>query len=186
MVNVPSSQRSNKIHEICDVLSLTDPYRIFYPNTREFTFTPNGINQNNRSRLDFFLISKDLADSVMDVTIPHCLNSSVFDHKSVTLSFSKSNNNFSFFSKDNYEYIDKDEFSAGVHAAVVECYLIHSKIGPDLTLYIKNDFLRKIGSVNRILGELNELKTRKIIDGTNNFLKVLSSEMDQAESRLIR
>jgi exonuclease III len=74
MVNVPSSQRSNKIHEICDVLSLTDPYRIFYPNTREFTFTLNGINQNNRSRLDFFLISKDLADSVMDVTIPHSLN----------------------------------------------------------------------------------------------------------------
>jgi hypothetical protein len=57
-----------------------------------------------------------------------------------------------------------------VHAAVVECYLIHSIIGRDLTLDIKNEFLRKIGSVNRILGELNELKTREIIDGTNNFL----------------
>jgi hypothetical protein len=57
-----------------------------------------------------------------------------------------------------------------VHAAVVECYLIHSRIGQDLTLEIKNEFLRKIGSVNRILGELNELKTREIIDGTNNFL----------------
>ncbi len=168
MANVPSSHRSNKVHEICDVLSLTDPYRIFYPTTREFTFTPNGINQNNRSRLDFFLISKCLSDSVMDVIIPHCLNSSVFDHKSVTLSFSKSNNNFSFFIKDNYIYTD--EFSAGVHAAVVECYLIHSRVGQDLTLEIKNEFLRKIGSVNRILGELNDLKTREIIDGTNNLL----------------
>jgi exonuclease III len=168
MANVPSSQRSNKVHEICDVLSLTDPYRIFYPTTREFTFTPNGVNQNNRSRLDFFLISKCLSDSVMDVSIPHCLNSSVFDHKSVTLSFSKSNNNFSFFIKDNYIYTD--EFSAGVHAAVVECYLIHSRIDQDLTLEIKNEFLRKIGSVNRILGEVNDLKTREIIDGANNLL----------------
>jgi exonuclease III len=168
MANVPSSQRTNKIHEICNVLSLTDPYRIFYPNVREFTFTPNGLNQNNRSRLDFFLISKDLTDSVRDVVIPHCLNSSVFDHKSVSLNFSKSDNNFSFFIKDNY--IEKDEFSAGVHAAVVECYLIHSKIGPDLTLDIKNEFLRKIGSVNRILLELNELKTSEITNGANNFL----------------
>ena len=37
MANVPSVQRTNKIHEICDNLSLTDPYRIFYPNNREFT-----------------------------------------------------------------------------------------------------------------------------------------------------
>jgi hypothetical protein len=57
-----------------------------------------------------------------------------------------------------------------VHAAVVECYLIHSRIDQDLTLEIKNEFLRKIGSVNRILGELNELKTREIIDGANNLL----------------
>jgi hypothetical protein len=168
MVKVLSLQCSNKIHEICNVLSLTDPYRIFYPNTREFTFTPNGLNQNSRSRLDFFLISKDLTDSVMDFVIPHCLNSSVFDHKSVNLNFSKSANNFSFFIKDNY--IDKDEISAGVHAAVVECYLIHSKIGPDLTLDIKNEFLRKLGSVNQILGELNELKTREVTNGTNNLL----------------
>ncbi len=26
MANVPSVQRTNKIHEICEVLSLTDPY----------------------------------------------------------------------------------------------------------------------------------------------------------------
>jgi hypothetical protein len=155
MANVPSVQRTNKIHEICENLSLTDPYRIFYPNNREFTFTPNGVNQNNRSRLDFFLISKCLADSVMDVVIPHCLNSASFDHKKVSLRFSKTINNFSFFIKDNY--IENSEFSAGVHAAVVECYLVHSRIGPDLTLDIKNEFLRKIGSVNRILGEINDL-----------------------------
>ena len=29
MVNVPSLQRSNKVHEMCTVLNLTDPYRIF-------------------------------------------------------------------------------------------------------------------------------------------------------------
>jgi hypothetical protein len=29
----------------CENLSLTDPYHIFYPNNREFTFTPNGVNK---------------------------------------------------------------------------------------------------------------------------------------------
>jgi exonuclease III len=102
MVNVPSLQRSNKVHEMCTVLNLTDPYRIFYPNNREFTFTPNGVNQYNRSRLDFFLVSKELTDLVLDVTIPHCLNSAVFDHKSVTILFSKPVNNFSFFQTQLY------------------------------------------------------------------------------------
>jgi exonuclease III len=168
MVNVPSLLRSNKVHELCTYLNLTDPYRIFYPNTREFTFTPNGVNQYNRSRLDFFLVSKDLTDSVLDVTIPHCLNSSVFDHKSVTILFSKPVNNFSFFIKDNY--ILQDEFSAGVHAAVVECYLIHSKIDNDLTIDRKNEILLKIGTINRVLGDINELKTQEILNGSNNLL----------------
>jgi exonuclease III len=56
MANVPSVQRSNKVHEMCNELKLTDPYSIFYPNSREFTFTPKGVNQNNRSRLDLFLV----------------------------------------------------------------------------------------------------------------------------------
>ena len=55
MVNIPSLRRSNRILEMCTVLDLTDPYRIIYPFTREFTFTPHGVDQINRSRQISFI-----------------------------------------------------------------------------------------------------------------------------------
>jgi len=89
MVNVPSVRRSRAIRNMCENLCVTDPYRIFYPETREYTFTPSGLNQLNRSRLDFFLVSKNLCDKIVNVVIPHSLSSTTFDHKNVNLIFSK-------------------------------------------------------------------------------------------------
>jgi exonuclease III len=73
MANIPSFRRSNRISELCLALNLTDPYRILYPNTREYTFIPSGDRQHNRSRLDFFIISCDLSEQVKNVIIPHSL-----------------------------------------------------------------------------------------------------------------
>jgi exonuclease III len=58
MANVPSTRRSRAIRNMCENLGITDPYRIFYPDTRDYTFTPSGLNQLNRSRLDFFWYRK--------------------------------------------------------------------------------------------------------------------------------
>ena len=102
MVNIPSSRRSNRIRALCDSFKMSDPYRILYPNTREYTFTPSGVNQLNRSRLDFFLISNSLTDAVKNVIIPHSLSSAAFDHKPVSLIFTKRENPFNFFIKDNF------------------------------------------------------------------------------------
>ena len=60
MVNIPSKRRTQKINALARGLSLTDPYRFFNPEKREFTFIPNILNNLNRSRLDFFLISETL------------------------------------------------------------------------------------------------------------------------------
>ncbi len=89
MANIPSLRRSNRILDMCAALDLTDPYRIIYPLTKEFTFTPHGAEQLNRSRLDFFLISKDFSANLVNVIIPHSLSSSTFDHKPVHLLFHK-------------------------------------------------------------------------------------------------
>ncbi len=89
MANVPATRRSRAIRNMCENLGITDPYRIFYPDTREYTFTPSGINQLNRSRLDFFLVSKNLCEKLVNVVIPHSLSSTTFDHKKVNLNFSK-------------------------------------------------------------------------------------------------
>ena len=100
MVNIPSSRRSNRIKVMCTNLSLIDPYRLLYPNTRDYTFTPMGENQLNRSRLDFFLISDHFSELVKNVIIPHSLSSTTFDHKNVSLLFAKRPSIFNFFVKD--------------------------------------------------------------------------------------
>jgi exonuclease III len=87
MVDIPSRRRSTWLNRTCTSLKLSDPYRFFYPERREFTYIPNAQAHNNRSRIDFFQISDDLLLSCKNCTIAHHLDSMLFDHKSVRLSF---------------------------------------------------------------------------------------------------
>ncbi len=57
-VGIPSARRSAWLNQFCTDLSLKDPYRYFYPETREFTYVPYNVNATNRSRLDFFLFPR--------------------------------------------------------------------------------------------------------------------------------
>jgi len=165
MANVPSSRRSRAIRNMCENLGVTDPYRIFYPETREYTFTPSGLNQLNCSRLDFFLVSKNLCDKIVNVVIPHSLSSTTFDHKNVNLIFSKKKGNFKFFVKDTY--LDNDEFKCTVHLAVVECYIQHATINNEFSDRIKDDILTRIGTITVNLRELNLLKLNEAENGAN-------------------
>jgi exonuclease III len=49
MADIPSKQRSNWLNRACDLLHLTDPYRFFYPDRREYTYIPNAQASINRS-----------------------------------------------------------------------------------------------------------------------------------------
>ncbi len=80
-------------------------------------------HENKRSKFNFVSWDFSLSDQVKNVIIPHSLSSTVFDHKCVSLLFNKQINNYNFFVKDNY--IHSEEFGAGVHVAVVECYIQH-------------------------------------------------------------
>ena len=168
MVNIPSFRRSNRIKDLCISLNLIDPYRLLYPNTRDFTFTPMGENQLNRSRLDFFLITNVFSDAVKNVIIPHSLSSTSFDHKNVCLLFAKKPSKFSFFVKDNY--IVHEEFGAGVKIAVVECYVNHSNINNLFTVENKNDILRQVGELTVNLNEIFELRKRESREGESRLL----------------
>ena len=80
MINIPSRRRSDKLRLICEELKLLDPYRMFYPTRKEYTFIPSAIGMANRSRLDFFIISEGIVNKTTSCTIPHSLSSTVFDH----------------------------------------------------------------------------------------------------------
>ena len=89
MADIPSLNRSNALLNMSLALNLTDPFRIFYPLRKEFTFVPTSVHQTNRSRLDFFLISQNLTPQCNNCTIPHTTLSTDFDHKQIRLMFKK-------------------------------------------------------------------------------------------------
>ncbi len=84
MRNIPSIRRSERILQLCQDFSLLDPFRVLNPEKTEYTFIPSGINDRNRSRLDFFLISHTLLTNGTKCKVPHGLISTFFDHKNVT------------------------------------------------------------------------------------------------------
>jgi exonuclease III len=89
---LPNRQNSVVINEWIANGTLLDPFRVLYPEKKEvsyipFRVQPNGnrpVLGNGKSRLDFFLISPTLLDSVRDVTYEDRLSSD-FDHKEVVL-----------------------------------------------------------------------------------------------------
>jgi hypothetical protein len=84
---IPNKRHSEYLHDLCTALNLTDPFRAKYPNRQEFSYVPSDPLKKNRSRLDFFIISQQLLNCVSEIYICPGLQSRVFDHKAVVLSF---------------------------------------------------------------------------------------------------
>jgi exonuclease III len=93
MRSIPSLYRTTKIREIADSFNITDPFRFVYPNCRDYTYIPNAAQRNNRSRIDFFMVSTGLLTNITGASIPIGKLSTLFDHKSVELTTVKKNNN---------------------------------------------------------------------------------------------
>jgi exonuclease III len=87
MSALPNPFNSKKIKDLCASLKLTDPYRLLYPNRIEFSYAPWGNSRENRSRIDFFLISETLAQQVEECLIKPSVQSKLFDHKAIELNF---------------------------------------------------------------------------------------------------
>ena len=136
MTSLPSLIRTNLLLKMADSLNLTDPYRIFYPDRREFTFIPSSANQTNRSRLDFFLLSKPLSSSLINCTIPNATNGTMFHHKQISLSFKKKVTPKCRMLKDHV--LDSNESNAYVKASAFECFLQHSIVTEISTMFAAN------------------------------------------------
>jgi hypothetical protein len=89
MQDVPNVAHSRKIQELWNSHKLADPFRILFPNLREFSYAPWGNLRNNRSRIDFFLVSQEIAELVENCYIKPSVQSKLFDHKAIILDFNK-------------------------------------------------------------------------------------------------
>jgi exonuclease III len=89
MQDIPSLPHSKKIWDLCNAHALVDPFRVLYPNRRDFSYSPWGNLRRNRSRIDFFLVSSSIVDKVDDCFIKPHRQSKLFDHKAIVLDFCK-------------------------------------------------------------------------------------------------
>ncbi len=125
MNSLPNKRHSDLLTSLCDDLELHDPFRTRYSNVIDYTYIPTDVTKKNRSRIDFFIISKSLSTKVTECCIKKNLQNKLFDHKAISLSFVKKNGNVKIpvISKS----ILKDrETDLIVGLAVADCYLLYS------------------------------------------------------------
>jgi exonuclease III len=141
MLSPPSIPRSKSLADICESHVLTDPYRALHPYKRDYTYVPRS-GKTNRSRIDFFIISEFLVHLVNFCDISASLDTFLFDHKSIHLSFmrpKKTPNNII-----NQKIFSHPRFDAVVAVATVETYLQHAAPDPDLDI---EEGLREVGNI---------------------------------------
>ena len=73
MAKLPNILHSKLVKQLCEKFTLSDPFRCFNPNLRDFTFTPRSSMQKNRSRLDYFLVSDSIIPMAHDCFISQSL-----------------------------------------------------------------------------------------------------------------
>jgi len=130
---LPNKRHTELLIELCTDTGLVDPYRARYPNRKEFTYIPSDLVKKNRSRIDFFLISKTILPLVEDVFINQCLQSKMFDHKAVHLSFKKRRGVISRPTISHAVLQDPD-LDMVVGLAVLDTYLTSSNPRDDINL----------------------------------------------------
>ena len=168
MVSIPSRQRSEKVKNISELFGLTDPYRSSNPNKREFSYVPSVAEYTNRSRIDFFLVTKNLLQFMNFCSIDNTLSSGVFDHKKIYLSF-ESKKKIPKNKQLQHKYLENTTLIQGVTVAAKECYIHHATINENFTEEIKNNILTEIGLICTRFKEINDLEEKIIADNINDL-----------------
>ena len=70
---------------MCADLSVLDPTRVLYPNSRLYTYSSFGNLCSNRSHLDFFVISESLLPALLECKPALVPTINLFDHSPVVL-----------------------------------------------------------------------------------------------------
>jgi exonuclease III len=114
---------SNPGQGLCRDFALVDPYRVLYPNKRDYTYSPFGNVRLNRSRLDFFVISSCLVGNISECCIADSVSCKLFDHKPVCLKLNKPVAKTSSSCRLNNLFLDNELLSLSVEIAVRRVHL---------------------------------------------------------------
>jgi hypothetical protein len=181
MQDLPNYRHSTYIREMCEALDLDEPFRFLYPDRKKFTYRPFGRVRRNRSRLDFFVMSKGLLSLKFDCFIPEATLGTFFDHKHVNLKFETRNGAGKRVKKlqiSNFILHDPDvDIVAWV--SVFETYLNYLHVEPELAPDL-NRTLLMCGEVRNLLKQsgpdegyyVNNLTAEKLELRKDNFKKI--------------
>jgi hypothetical protein len=180
MLNPPSLIRSSWLNNLCDEFNLIDPYRAFHPNRRDYTYVPRA-GTRNRSRIDFFLIQDNLLRLCNSCYISHSLESELFDHKSISLSFAVKIKNKNHFI--NPVIFGHCRFNAIVATAAAETYLQHA--ARDQGEVDIEEGLLHVGRLIEKITQCNELDFSMAFDGMSDEKTLLKARYDAELQTLV-
>jgi len=89
MQNLPNPANSKSLNKLCRDFKLTDPYRILWPDRIDYTYIPRDVTKLNRSRIDFFVLSKNIVPRIKKCDILPTVQSKLFDHKAICINFNR-------------------------------------------------------------------------------------------------
>jgi exonuclease III len=144
MAGLPNPQNCLSLLRICEKLKLTDPYRILYPNDKDYTYHPFGNLRKNRSRIDFFCISIELIPFITDCGSSSTTLCSLFDHKNIFLNIGKPPK---FVKSKNIsnKFLDLPIYEIAVKSTVIRTHLI--SINTDNQNLTENDRIQLLNLI---------------------------------------
>ena len=158
MIAPPSITRSLLLADTCAQHNMSDPFRILYPERRDFTYQPR-TRRNNRSRLDFFLVSDSIMDSVCECSIPAEIKTELFDHKPSLIHFGKEN--IKQRTKINNNIFMHDRIMDVVAAHTVDTYLHHAATDNNIITEMRT----QVGNLLSLLRDINDCELDIALNG---------------------
>jgi exonuclease III len=185
MAAIPNAVNSGLLREMCTSHNLSDPFRVLYPNKKDYSYTPFGDIRRNRSRLDFFLISNNLIPAVDHCLISPSVLCSQFDHKNISLSLNCTTDPAPKKKKLTNSFLNSRYLGLSITASAIESYVaaIDTSYNANLTLpanfastleYVE-DLKRQISSLKTTLRELENLELQKAKNDEDAYLDMLVS-----------
>jgi exonuclease III len=185
MAAIPNAVNSGLLREMCNHHNLSDPFRVLYPNKKDYTYSPFSDIRRNRSRLDFFLISNNLIPSVDHCLISPSVLCVQFDHKNISLSLNYKTDLVPKKKKLTNCFLNSRYLGLSVTASAIESYAaaIDTSYNENPTLpanfastleYVE-DLKRQISSLKTTLCELENLELQKAKNDEDAYLDMLVS-----------
>jgi hypothetical protein len=142
---------------------MLDLYRALYPTKRDYTYLPFGSVRLNRSRIDFFVVSASLINSVSECSINDSVSCKLFDHKQGNLTLNSSKHNHltkirlsNSFLKDECLRFSVDIATRQAHLHSFDCEINNglNTATRDRELFLVNEVL------NQYRGLLKKMETK--------------------------